>query len=138
IQDARPDLVVLQEVDRLTDRSGGADQARILAESLGMHYAFGYASRRPGGEYGVVTLSRWPIFETSNQALPHVGNNETRTILSTIIDIPRLGKIRLLNAHLQNAVERQEERLRQIDHINGLFGEGDIPTIFGADLNAFP
>lgn len=139
IRGARPDLVALQEVDRLTDRSGGVDQARVLAEKLEMHFAFGYASARPGGEYGVAILSRWPILESSNHALPRVGNNETRTVLSALIDIPGLGKVRFLNAHLQNAVERREERLLQIAEINRLFGEGDgIPAVLGTDLNAFP
>lgn len=138
IREARPDLVAIQEVDRFTNRSEGVDQARALAESLGMHFAFGYASSRPGGDYGVVTLSRWPILETSNHKLPHVGNNETRTILSTLIEIPGQGKIRFLNAHLQNALERREERLLQIDHINDLFAEGDFPAIFATDLNAYP
>lgn len=138
IRRAKPDLVALQEVDRLTDRSQGVDQAQVLAEKLGMHYVFGYASSRAGGDYGVVILSRWPILETSNHPLPHVGNRETRTILSALIEIPGHGKIQFLSAHLQNALANQEERLLQIGHINQLFGEGEIPAIFGTDLNAYP
>jgi endonuclease/exonuclease/phosphatase family metal-dependent hydrolase len=80
------DLVVLQEVDREQDRSGGADQAAELARALGTRglYApalLGPTSRReewraadgtdPGGPaYGVALLSRWEVETVTSEQLP--------------------------------------------------------------------
>jgi hypothetical protein len=36
LKDLDPDVVALQELDRVRERSGGADQAAALAEALGM------------------------------------------------------------------------------------------------------
>src|SRR5437867_7202041 len=40
IAEMNPDVIALQEVDRLVARSGRADEARVLAERLGYAYAF--------------------------------------------------------------------------------------------------
>lgn len=67
---ARPDLVALQEVDVKAKRTGGVDQAARLAELTRLHVAFGPAMPFQGGEYGNAVLSRWPIAESKNYALP--------------------------------------------------------------------
>ncbi len=53
-----PDVVAIQEVDRRTQRAGGADQAAALAAATGLHAAFARAIDFEGGQYGVALLSR--------------------------------------------------------------------------------
>lgn len=58
IRSVTPDLVSLQEVDRMALRTGGVDQAAELAKMTGLRMAFGKALDQPGidakgGEYGV-------------------------------------------------------------------------------------
>ncbi|MCG7311368.1 endonuclease/exonuclease/phosphatase family protein [Brachybacterium sp. ACRRE] len=72
------DVVGLQEVDvAFGDRSAGEDQARALAEMLGMDVAFAPAIDRPGTDpdgprrqYGVALLVRGRILESETHLLP--------------------------------------------------------------------
>src|SRR3990172_3828554 len=52
IQRLAPDVVALQEVDKLTSRSEGVDQAAELGRLTKLHAAFGKAMDYAGGEYG--------------------------------------------------------------------------------------
>ncbi len=60
INDLRPDVVALQEVDRKTNRSSGVDQAAVLAELTGLHHAFDRAIDFDSAQYGLAILSRLP------------------------------------------------------------------------------
>ncbi|WP_152353518.1 endonuclease/exonuclease/phosphatase family protein [Brachybacterium subflavum] len=72
------DVVGLQEVDvAFGDRSAGEDQARALAEMVGMDVAFAPAIDRPGTDpdgprrqYGVALLVRGQILESETHLLP--------------------------------------------------------------------
>jgi endonuclease/exonuclease/phosphatase family metal-dependent hydrolase len=70
VRETRADLVLLQEVDQGTRRSGNVDQPAVLAERTGFHVAFGSALDYDGGEYGVAMLSRWPIVSDTLIHLP--------------------------------------------------------------------
>ncbi len=134
----KPDVIGLQEVDRGADRSDGEDQARTLADLLDMHFAFGKASDRPGGEYGNAVLSRWPIAEQNNHLLRSWG--EQRAVLSATVDVPHAGPIRFLSAHLHspNRERQHPQRIGQIEQISRLFARGGSPVILAADVNARP
>lgn len=65
---AKADLIMLQEVDQNTRRTGYADVARVIAQKLQMNYVFGrefeeltQESRGFHAYQGQATLSRWPI-----------------------------------------------------------------------------
>ncbi|UQN31231.1 endonuclease/exonuclease/phosphatase family protein [Brachybacterium kimchii] len=72
------DVVGLQEVDvAFGDRSAGEDQARALAQMLGMDVAFAPAIDRPGTDldgprrqYGVALLVRGRILDSATHLLP--------------------------------------------------------------------
>ena len=68
IKTTHADLVLLQEVDRKTTRSGGVDQLAELMRMTGLFGVFGKSLDYQGGEYGIATLSRWPI--TSSRVVP--------------------------------------------------------------------
>src|SRR5687768_10275588 len=53
------DIVLLQEVDRNTVRSGRVNQPAVLAQKTGMHVVFGRSMDFGGGEFGNAILSRW-------------------------------------------------------------------------------
>lgn len=76
IATADPDIVALQEVDRLMERTGQVDQVAWLGEQLGYHTAYGGAVGGQhwggsGGEYGIAMLSRWPITAYERRLLFH-------------------------------------------------------------------
>lgn len=58
IRGVGPDIVGIQEIDRLTDRSGGMDQAAELARLCGLEGTFVKKVDRPGGDYGLAELSK--------------------------------------------------------------------------------
>jgi len=84
IRSVAPDIVGLQEVDVHWDaRSAFADQAALLAKSLGMDARFAGIYRisvtdptRPPREYGVALLSRCPIRTFTNHPLTRLSTQE--------------------------------------------------------------
>jgi endonuclease/exonuclease/phosphatase family metal-dependent hydrolase len=115
------DVVLLQEVDKGTQRSGGVDQPAVLARLTGLHVAFGKTLDFQGGEYGIAILSRWPI---KGDTLIHLavdppqeragGSYEPRGMLRIAIDAP-LGPVTVINTHLDPSRDdhwrRQEMRI---------------------------
>lgn len=57
------DILGLQEVDRGTHRSGGVDQAALVAEACSMAHVFVPVARVDGGQYGNALLVRGRIEE---------------------------------------------------------------------------
>ncbi|SFH24993.1 endonuclease/exonuclease/phosphatase family protein [Pedobacter insulae] len=100
INKENPDIVGLQEVDKLTKRCGNVDQAKVLAEKTGLHYQFFKAIDHDGGEYGVAILSRYPIISSSKVALPQVMEGEARVMAVAEIILPNKMKVTFVNTHL--------------------------------------
>ncbi len=140
------DVVLLQEVDRATARSGGVDQLAELARITGMHGFFARAMEFDGGEYGIAVLSRFPLLSAEAVPLTVAGyqdlserSYEPRTLLHVVIDAPG-GPIHLLNTHLDHhggPVFRGPQIARIIEHLSARMPE-DAPTILAGDLNAEP
>lgn len=95
-----PDLVGLQEVDRGTARSGRADQARQLAATLGMRYAYAAAMPYDGGEYGIALLARNELRDLRIVRLPRGGTEEPRIAVLATCQLPGGPTVRFANTHL--------------------------------------
>ena len=138
------DLVLLQEVDRSTTRSGGVDHFAILMRLTGMHGAFGKSLDYQGGEYGIATLSRWPVF--AHEVVPlrvapvqvrAGGSIEPRVALVVETRSPA-GPLRVVNTHL----DASREELYRLQEVAGLL---EVMTrvkpgalLVGGDFNAEP
>ena len=85
-----PDLVALQEVDSVTDRTGGVDQAAELGRLTGLEPVFGRFMGYQGGAYGMALLSRWPVVRSDNLRLPD--GAEPRTALTAVVRTPATGR----------------------------------------------
>lgn len=134
------DIIALQEVDKLTKRSGYIDQSERLAKLTGMNAVFGRAIDHDDGEYGLAFLSKYPIYDTKIIPLPS-GKREQRIILIAKIDLPNFPEpITVFNTHLDNQllpilrleqVEELNNRAKALDGIKILFGDmNDIPLSF--------
>lgn len=106
IRDAKADIVLLQEVDKNTTRSGKVDQVATFEKLTGFHGAFGKTLDYQGGDYGIAILSRWPIVRDTLVHLPvnppqfRSGvSYEPRGALLTLIQSP-FGSLRVINTHL--------------------------------------
>jgi endonuclease/exonuclease/phosphatase family metal-dependent hydrolase len=96
------DIVALQEVDLGRQRSGRADQTKIIAEQLGWHHYFHPAMRRGDEHYGNAILTRYPFTFQRGVDLPGTPPffcRETRAAIEVEIET-KLGKLHIINTHL--------------------------------------
>jgi len=93
----QPDIVGLQEVDSVVERSGRVAEAQALGDRLGLQHAFGGFMAYQGGQYGMGILSRFPIRRVIPVRLPD--GNEPRIALAAELDAPGVGPLMVVNVH---------------------------------------
>jgi endonuclease/exonuclease/phosphatase family metal-dependent hydrolase len=145
VQTARADVVLLQEVDRFTTRSGRVDQLARLASATSMRAAFGKTLDYQGGAYGIAILSRWPIVRDSLYHLPVSlaqqragGSYEPRGVLHAVIRSPH-GDVHVFNTHLDASADdhyRTQEARTATQLAESAKSSGRV--LLGGDLNATP
>lgn len=146
VRESGADLVLLQEVDQGTRRSGNVDQPAQLAARTGFHVAFGSALAFDGGRYGVAILSRWPI---ENDTLVHLpvtppqeragGSQEPRGALLVHVASPR-GRVTVIDTHLDASGDDRWRR-QEADSVASLVTRvraTDPLVIVGGDFNSAP
>lgn len=134
IKSSGADLVGLQEVDSLCNRSGKKDQMKRLAEITGMYYAFVRHFAYDGGAYGLGILSRYPIAEIRNDRITSLGKQGSLALLSAEVSLPGNSKVLFSTVHF--ALD-QPTRLKQAEE-SIRFLKRDFPVILTGDLNAEP
>ena len=130
------DLVLLQEVSRNRGRVRRADEPTTFGVSLDMSVAYGVNMHPPdGGEFGVLTLSRYPIVSSTNTLLPTAPGAQQRGLLRTVVDVEGT-HVAVYNTHLQDGYFSL--RLRQMRAISAVLAREELPMILGGDLNTVP
>jgi endonuclease/exonuclease/phosphatase family metal-dependent hydrolase len=141
IEKSNADIVALQEVDAQTPFSKNHNQAKILADDLGMDYIFFPAENTGLHSFGLAILSRFSFNEFYQSTLPNLYprlNPRKRGAIRASIQTPA-GPINIINTHLSLfKLERRKQ-------LKALLGEDwlmtlpeDEPTIFCGDLNSGP
>lgn len=141
IQDAAATVVGLQEVDRFYgERSQFKDQAKELATLLDCDYSYGpnvkIASQHlefESSEYGIATLSRYPITSNEHLLLTSFGK-EQRGVLKSTIDVNGQ-TINVYNTHLGLD---SESRQAQVTELINMMSEDPRPSVLLGDFNAQP
>jgi endonuclease/exonuclease/phosphatase family metal-dependent hydrolase len=136
----RPDIVALQELDVNRARTGCVDQARALADELGMHVHFYPAIRVMEEAYGDAILTARPCRLVKAGLLPTKGwRAEPRGALWVAVDGGGGTEIQVINTHLGLP---GSDRLRQI---HALLGPDWLahpacrePVIVAGDFNTVP
>lgn len=142
IEESNTDIVGLQEVDNhWSDRSDFQDQAKWLAERLGMFYTYAAnLDREPLNEgdqrrqYGTAILSKYPIIYSENHFLSKIGNTEQRGLLEATINV-KGNNLHFYNTHLALT---SAEREMQINEIIEITSGSKGPKLILGDLNAAP
>jgi endonuclease/exonuclease/phosphatase family metal-dependent hydrolase len=146
VDSLRADIVLLQEVDVNTQRSGHVDQPATLSKLTGHHAAFGKSLDYQGGDYGIAILSRWPITAETTIHLPveppqerSGGSYEPRTALRVMIATP-VGELAVLNTHLDPSGDDKWRRqeIRTVLAIVDTLRQRGVATLAGGDLNSTP
>jgi endonuclease/exonuclease/phosphatase family metal-dependent hydrolase len=133
IEAENPDLICLQEVDRLVHRSHHDDQPRLLGRYFRSHSVFQPNVHVGGGTYGNLVLSRWPVVSRHRISLRQ-GPRKPRGAQLLLIDSPE-GLLHLAHTHLGLA---ESERRWQVGRLLGhyLFRSADShPTLIVGDFN---
>jgi endonuclease/exonuclease/phosphatase family metal-dependent hydrolase len=146
VHEVRADLVLLQEVDRGTKRSGHVDQLGALMEATGYDGAFGRTLDYDGGEYGIAALARERIGPSLTLPLPVApvqaragGSYEPRGVLLATA-LTRRGRVSLANTHLDASASdtyRRQEVEELLLRVRGRAVDGP-PLVVGGDFNAEP
>ncbi len=131
----RPDVVLLQEIDVGTERTGRVDQARAIAELTGLAYhAFGRFMDYRGGQYGMAVLSTAPILDSTTHVLPE--GEEPRSALAARIRVtPTAPEMVFVGIHLYRT---EDERLAQARRLVEIFAHETAPVLLVGDFNSQP
>jgi endonuclease/exonuclease/phosphatase family metal-dependent hydrolase len=141
IASCEPDIVALQEVRVGRVKPGGADQAAVVAQALGMELHFQPTIRMFGEQFGIAVLTRHPSRLVQSGRLPTGSNGPTLEKRCALWAEVTVGgrTLQIVNAHLSL---RSRERFVQAQ---ALLGEDWLghprcadPAILLGDFNAPP
>lgn len=132
-----PDLVALQEVDSMTERSKGSDQLQELASLTGMYTYFAKAMDYDGGAYGTAILSRLPISASERITLPGSTGKEPRVAGIVTIQLPGDSLLQFVSTHL-DADDDPADRISQATALVQHFTPAKTLVILAGDMNAPP
>ncbi len=128
INKVNPDVIALQELDSVTNRSGGIDVLDILSGKTLRHATYAAAIDYDGGKYGVGILSKEKPLSVRKIKLP--GGEEERILLIVELNEYYFGCTHLsLNA---------EDRLKSVEIIMGEAEKLDKPFFLAGDMNSLP
>lgn len=146
VRSTAADVVLLQEVDRRTRRSGNVDQLEALSRKTGFASAFGRSLDYDGGQYGIAALARKSLDAADTTPLPTAppqpragGAVEPRVALSAVATTA-LGRLHIVTTHL-DASREEQYRLQETAHLLHIvrnLSSADVPLLVGGDFNSEP
>lgn len=134
-------ILALQEVDRSKKRSGNNNTAKIIADELGMHYAWAAPpTPKPTDEEetGVAILSVYPLSDVHRIVLPNKGpNGRSRVALGATVEIDHR-RWRVYSAHTETriAVSKKLEQFKAVLDDLAHY-PANTPAIIMGDLNTW-
>lgn len=134
-------ILALQEVDRNKKRTGHNNTVKIIADSLGMHYAWAApptAKETDEEETGVAVLSVYPLSDVRRIVLPHAGPNRRRRVaLGATVEIAN-HRLRVYSAHAETRIKlgKKLEQYRAVLDDLAQF-PADMPAMVMGDLNTW-
>lgn len=137
-------ILGLQEVDRKKKRSSHSNVARIMADELGMHYAWAAppaAKTDDEEETGVAILSIYPLSDVKRFVLPHEGPGKRRraAVGATVELGNEIGqKWRVYSIHGEtrlNLDKKMEQYKAVLDDLARY--PSDMPAIVMGDFNTW-
>jgi endonuclease/exonuclease/phosphatase family metal-dependent hydrolase len=136
IEEADPDVVVVEEVARGWSLSGMTDEAEWLGRRLGMATVWSPAA---DAQFGNVVLSRLPISDARVVDLGKTAGTQARSFAVATLDVGDGQPVTVLGGHLQNGDDPaiHDERAASYRTILDAWG-GRPRTILLGDLNTYP
>lgn len=129
------DVVLLQEVDVGVIRTGRVDQPALLAEALGVEYAFASALDWDGGVFGLAVLSSLPFCSASRMSLDAETAYEPRIAFDIRVCAGNR-ELRLVDVHADFIAAANTTNLDQLAEQLGDVSQ--TPIVVAGDFNAQP
>ena len=123
-----PDVVALQELDSVTNRSGGVDVLSRLAALSAMYPAYSASIQYDGGKYGIGVLSKQKPLSWKRIPLP--GREEARSLLMV-----EFNNYVFCCTHFSL---NEDDRHASVNIIDQAVRDFDKPVILAGDINATP
>jgi endonuclease/exonuclease/phosphatase family metal-dependent hydrolase len=136
-----PAILALQEVDRRKKRTGNSNVAKLMADELGMYYAWAAppaAKPNDEEETGVAILSPYPLSEVRRIVLPHPGPNKRRRVgIGATVDIHDQ-KWRVYSIHAETRIpfDKKLEQFKAVLEDLAQF-PSTMPAIVMGDFNTW-
>lgn len=135
-----PDIVAVQEVDCHRSRSGGHDQAQVIADHLNMSHVFEAMFEEEKERYGIAIFSKYPLTVVKAGYLTQsTRGREARGAIWAMVDIDGSGKVHFINTHF--GLGRAERRM-QVEELLSDAWLGAIPSsepiVLCGDFNSGP
>ncbi len=130
------DIIGLQEVDSVCNRSGKIDQMAFLAAATGLYFAYERHFAFDGGSYGIGILSKYPLKQVEQRriSLGSVGICETRAFLAAKVIVHGV-EVLFATVHMDyrdaGSREKQAEELLA-------FSKGKKNLVLTGDFNTEP
>ena len=134
-------ILGLQEVDRRKKRSGNTNTAKIIADQLGMHYAWAApptAKPENEEETGVAIMSVYPLSDVHRIVLPHEGpNGRRRVALGATVEIDkRHWRVYSVHAETRLAIDKKLEQYQAALQDLAQY-PANMPAIVMGDFNTW-
>lgn len=147
----RASIIGLQEVDRNKKRTGNVNTARLMAEELGMYYAWAAPpppskdKKEKEEETGVLILSAYPLSDVTRFVLPNEGpGGRRRAAIGATVKIGATSlRVYSIHAELRTSNERRLQQISAVlddlkahhTQIQQAIVLGDFNTITGKDVD---
>ena len=141
-------ILGLQEVDRNKKRTGNKNTVKILAEELGMYYAWAAPATPPSAtrslkaeaeeETGVVILSSYPLSHVQRIVLPHEGPGQRqRVALGATVTLGKTS-LRVYSVHSETriSVDRKLDQMKAVLEDLARYRKG-MPAVVLGDFNTW-
>ena len=140
-------IIGLQEVDRKKKRTDFTNTARVIAEALGMHYAWAAPPAKQGEEEetGVAILSPHELKDVTRRVLPHEGPGKRRRAAVGATVMVGETPVRVYSVHAETRIPLAKkveqwgavlEDLKRHPQASRAVVVGDFNTIKGKDVKA--
>ncbi|HJZ79065.1 MAG TPA: endonuclease/exonuclease/phosphatase family protein [Pyrinomonadaceae bacterium] len=135
INEQKPDLVGLQEVDRGVTRTQQIDEIAELAKLTKMEYAFAFNLKYQGGQYGVAILSKFTITATDHRLYQNRREAERRGFIRAEVIVD--GRtVSFATTHLDYQYE--DGRVFEAEQLLSALRDVREPLIVVGDFNDVP
>ena len=128
INNTSPDVVAIQEVDSMTNRSGQKYVLGEIAERTQMHGYFAPAIDYDGGIYGIGLLTKQVPLRL--QSLPLPGREEARTLI-----LAEFADYIYCCTHMSLT---EEDRMKSLELVKAFTSSSTKPLFLAGDMNAEP